>query len=132
MIDTRPVILCVEDNPDLRDDMATEIREAGYDVIEAADGQHAWQLLGSRPVDLVICDIALPIMSGLDLLALSGNGAEARTAPPFIMITAHSDEATRAAALELGAHACLTKPLDYGQLIDRLRNILERFRSAST
>jgi two-component system response regulator AtoC len=118
----RPVILVVDDDPGLRESFRL-ILEEGYDVLEAADGPKALGLLSGNPVDLVLLDIRLPGMDGIEVLerikALD-EGVE------VILVTAVKTVRTAVAAMKLGAFDYLTKPFDEDELLSLARRALER------
>ena len=129
----RPIILCVEDEEQLRRDIADELIEAGYDVIEACNGEEALESLRRSRPDLVLCDISMPGLSGYEVLnALEAKGSDyAET--PFVFLSALADPRQIAEGKRLGADDYLVKPIDYDLLLAtvdaRLRQI-ERIRSA--
>ena len=129
----RPIILCVEDEEQLRRDIADELIEAGYDVIEACNGEEALESLRRSRPDLILCDISMPGLSGYEVLnALEAKGSDyAET--PFVFLSALADPRQIAEGKRLGADDYLVKPIDYDLLLAtvdaRLRQI-ERIRSA--
>jgi len=129
----RFVILCVEDETQLRRDIADELIEAGYDVIEAGNGEEALALLtGARP-DLVLCDISMPGLSGHDVLAALRDTVADHAEMPFVFLSALADPRQIVEGKRLGADDYLVKPIDYDLLLAtvdaRLRQI-ERIRLA--
>lgn len=109
-------ILCVEDEADLRADLCEELEAAGYVVFQASDGREALAMLKASRPDLVVCDITMPNMSGLDLLA------HVRAEPelidlPFIFLTALADRRDIIAGKAAGVDDYLTKPIDYDLLL---------------
>lgn len=119
-------ILCVEDEPELLDDLATELIDHGFAAEKAPDGRQALDLLAAGGFDLVICDMRLPGMSGLDVMVEHSARTEAQGRPPFIFLTAYADETTRREALAGGAADFIVKPVDYRHLLDRVGQLLER------
>lgn len=117
-------ILCVEDTPELREDLAIELRDAGYEVIEATDGSEALSAFGSVRPDLVLCDIQLPKVDGMALLAAiratDGPGRDT----PVIVMSAYSDADLRDRANWLGIKGFLVKPIDYDRLLALIQNTL--------
>lgn len=107
-------ILVVEDEPDLRSSVADILRQAGYDVEEAADGVEALALLASRPVEAVLMDLRMPRCDGLAVL-------DALVDPPPVLIVSahHLDQDDRA---RLGAKVVdvLKKPVPPQELLERL------------
>ena len=111
-------ILVVDDEPDLEalvvQKFRHQIREGALVFLFAHDGVEALKLLQATPdIDMVITDINMPGMSGLELLP---KAKAARPDVPIIMITAYGDAETKRKALEGGAEALLTKPIDFGML----------------
>jgi DNA-binding response OmpR family regulator len=108
-------ILCIEDNVELREDLACELRCDGYVVREAGDGREGLDIILRGDVDLVLCDVQLPSLDGIGLL----RELQRRTAtpPPIVMLTAYSDRLTRDLALAAGAHAVMVKPIDFEEVL---------------
>ena len=107
-------ILFVEDEQSLRQIFRYRLREAGYDVLLAEDGVRGYEVLTESLPDLIITDLAMPEMDGLELTrrvkAISPD-------TPVIVITAHGEVQTAVAAMKLGAEDYLTKPLDWDELL---------------
>jgi DNA-binding response OmpR family regulator/DNA-binding CsgD family transcriptional regulator len=109
-------ILCVEDEDDLRADIVEELVAAGYTVDEAGNGQEALEQLRAKRYDLVLCDITMPRMSGLDLLREVRR--EARLAElPFVFLTALAGRRDIIAGKEAGVDDYLTKPIDFDLML---------------
>jgi len=125
-------ILVVDDEPDLGAVLATRLRRAGYEVSVASDGLEALELIGRAPPDLVLLDLRMPRLDGLETLRrLRHDGATARL--PVIVMTANAEPADRARALEGGAAACLAKPFEAREVLEQIRLLLEaRDRSAGS
>ncbi|MFC3704017.1 response regulator [Devosia honganensis] len=126
-------ILCVEDEAQLRRDIADELAEAGYDVIEAGNGEEALAILAKNRPDLVLCDISMPGLSGYEVLsALRETGSDSAETP-FVFLSALADPRQIVDGKRLGADDYLVKPIDYDLLLAtvdaRLRQI-ERIRAA--
>lgn len=114
---SRPLILWVEDEEDLRRDIADELSEAGYEVIEAGDGAAALQQLGKRRPDLILCDISMPGLNGHAVLrAIQDNGGTYDEIP-FVFLSALADPREVVAGKRLGADDYLVKPIDYDLLL---------------
>ncbi|HEX8044412.1 sigma-54-dependent transcriptional regulator [Rhizobium sp.] len=125
MTDALPVVLLIEDDAALRRSLAQWLSLNDLSVIEAADGNQALKVLHSEKVDVVISDVRMPGMSGLDLLALIGkNWPEL----PVIILSGHGDVPMAVAAIQAGAFNFLTKPYVPEQLIGTLQNALEQTR----
>lgn len=131
----RFVVLCVEDEERLRRDIADELAEAGYDVIEAGNGEEALEILAATRPDLILCDISMPRLNGYDVLkAVQEKGAD-HAEIPFVLLSALADPRQIVDGKRLGADDYLVKPIDYDLLLAtvdaRLRQI-ERIRAART
>lgn len=129
----RFVILCIEDEAQLRRDIRDELVEAGYDVVEADNGKQALDKLARVCPDLVLCDISMPELNGYGVLeALQERGPEYAEIP-FVFLSALADPRHIVDGKRLGADDYLVKPIDYDLLLAtieaRLRQIA-RIRSA--
>lgn len=122
-----PIILCVEDEQALCRDIADELREAGYQVIESASVKQAWKSLQQTLPDLILCDITMPFESGYVLLEKIQQAGTAYANTPFVFLTALSDPIEVIKGKRLGADDYLIKPIDYDLLLAtveaRLRQI---------
>ena len=118
-------ILVVDDEKNIRRTLEMVLRGEGYEVTEAGSAEEALEILarGERPVDLAVIDLLLPGMSGLDLLP---KAKAARPDVPVIMITAYGDAETKRKALENGADALFTKPIDFVTLRSEIETRVER------
>ena len=129
---TRQVILCIEDEPDLRRDIAEELSEAGYDVLEARDGRQELDILETYFPDLILCDISMPDLDGYDVLSAVRTKGARFTETPFVFLSALSDSREIVEGKRQGADDYLVKPIDYDLLLAtvdaRLRQIT-RIRS---
>ncbi|MET0522149.1 MAG: response regulator [Jiangellaceae bacterium] len=115
-------VLIVEDEPQLLRALAINLRARGYDVQTAADGTTALTLAGRRPPDLVILDLGLPDIDGIDVI----HGLRGWTQTPIVVLSARQDQADKVAALDAGADDYLTKPFGMDELLARLRAALRR------
>ena len=116
-------ILVAEDQADIRDLLALNLRSAGYDVHAVADGVAALQSQSAQPRDLLILDLMMPGKDGLEVCkVLRGQGS----ATPILMLTAKSTELDRVLGLELGADDYLTKPFSLAELLARVKALLRR------
>jgi DNA-binding response OmpR family regulator/DNA-binding CsgD family transcriptional regulator len=109
-------ILCVEDEADLRADICEELVAAGYEVEEAGNGQEALEILRRRHFDLVLCDITMPKMSGLELLRQVRSEADFGDLP-FVFLTALAGRRDIIAGKEAGVDDYLTKPIDFDLML---------------
>lgn len=120
------LILCVEDEQHLRMNVAEELAEAGYDVIEAEDGLSALALLDTCLPDLVLCDVTMPRMGGYELLrAVRARGPELAEVP-FVFLTALSDRIAVIEGRSAGADDYLTKPVDFDLMLTTIKSRLDR------
>jgi DNA-binding NarL/FixJ family response regulator len=112
-----PIILCVEDEQDLCRDIADELREAGYQVLEAASVKQAWNTIQNTRPDLILCDISMPFESGYTLLNNVKQAGANYADIPFVFLTALSDPQEVVKGKRLGADDYLIKPIDYDLLL---------------
>ncbi len=110
-------VLVVEDEPQLRFALRRYLEERGYGVREAADGASALEIYAAQKPDIVLLDLMLPDISGVDVCkAIRRDGTT-----PIIVLSALGDERTKVEALEEGADDYLTKPFGMNELIARIR-----------
>ncbi len=122
-------VLVVEDELAVRRLLAYNLRAAGFEAIEARDGEEALQLIEELPPDLLILDWMLPGLSGIELCRrLRRRSATAHL--PVIMLTARVEESDRLRGLETGADDYVTKPFSPAELVARVRAVLRRARPA--
>lgn len=123
-------ILVVEDDHDIADLISLYVRKAGWSSSVASAGDEALAYVRSHPVDVVVLDVMLPGMNGLDVCrALRADRATA--ALPIIMLTARADEADRVRGLELGADDYIAKPFSPNELVARIRALMRRARPSA-
>jgi DNA-binding response OmpR family regulator len=118
-------ILIVEDDPDIAELMARYLDKAGFITERAASGRDALHAVGARPPELIVLDLMLPHVDGLEVCRLL-RANEKTTAIPIIMVTARADESERIVGLELGADDYLAKPFSPNELVARVRALLRR------
>jgi DNA-binding NtrC family response regulator len=118
-------ILVVDDEASIRDSLREILESEGFQVDLAGDGMQAFQILGDEEFDLVLSDIKMPRMDGIELLTHCSRNF---THLPIIMISAHGNVQTAVEATKLGAFDFITKPLDLDRLLITIRNALQ-FRS---
>lgn len=123
---TGPLILCIEDEPSLRDDIAAELTEAGYAVIAAGDATQALHHLDRQRPDLILCDIVMPGMDGHALLAHMRAMRPDLDDIPFVFLTALSSREQMIEGRRVGADDYLTKPIDYDLLRAMIAARLDR------
>ena len=118
-------ILVAEDDGDIAHLVAHYLQKAGWQAHVATAGDEALAYARNNPVDLVLLDVMLPGMSGLDVCkALRGDRTTA--AVPIIMLTARAEEADRVLGLELGADDYVAKPFSPNELVARIRALMRR------
>src|SRR6266850_1545166 len=121
-------ILVVDDEPDAVELIEFNLKAAGYEVITAADGEEALKKARSMLPDLIILDLMLPEVDGLEVCKILRR--DQRTASiPIIMLTAKAAEIDRVLGLELGADDYVTKPFSPRELVLRVKKLLQRGHS---
>src|SRR5581483_4302791 len=120
----RRLVLVVDDEPMLRNLLSRLLRMEGYDVIEAADGEAALDLVQERRPDLVLLDVMLPARDGLDVLG----DLRKTTEVPVILVSALGEEADRVLGLKMGADDYVVKPFSAAELSARIESVLRRAR----
>jgi DNA-binding response OmpR family regulator len=118
-------ILVVEDEPILRDTIVYNLRADGYDVLTAGDGATALDTAQRSRPDLVLLDLMLPVMDGLEVCRQLRRRSETNTVP-ILMLTARAEETDKVVGLELGADDYVTKPFSWRELRARVRALLRR------
>ena len=126
-IDTvRSRVLVVDDNARTREAIALYLRHAGYDVDLAGTGPEALHAAARQPPDLIVLDLMLPGLSGLDVCRT----LRERTEVPIIMVTARTTEEDKLEGLGSGADDYVTKPFSPRELVARVATVLRRSRPA--
>ncbi|MDQ2104222.1 response regulator [Azospirillum isscasi] len=114
-------VLVVDDEPPIRRFLRTTLSAQGYDIAEAEDGAKALEEVRRRPPDLLVLDLGLPGVGGLEVIRrLRGDGV----ATPIIVLSSRADEAGKVEALDLGADDYVTKPFGMDELLARIRAAL--------
>ena len=124
MSDTQRRILLVEDEESLAESIRYSLEREGFTVTLAVDGRKAIERFRNDDPDLVILDLMLPELSGLDVCRLIRQESNV----PIVMVTAKDSEADKVAGLELGADDYVTKPFSIRELVSRVRAHLRRAR----
>lgn len=131
-----PLILCVEDEPHIRAMIAEELRDAGYNVVSASDGTDALKALASHTPDLILCDVDMPGLSGLDVLQEFRSCFPDLSDVPFVFLSALADRVDVISGKQAGADDYLTKPVDFDVLLAtveaRLRQVARMRDKAET
>ena len=126
----KPKILVVDDEPDAVELIEFNLKQAGYDVVSAADGAEALKKARSAQPSLVILDIMLPEIDGFEVCKLLRRDPVTVNIP-ILMLTAKAAEIDRVLGLELGGDDYVTKPFSPRELILRVKKILERGKPAA-
>lgn len=116
-------VLLVEDDRGVRESLARALKYEGYEVEAAPDGIEAMQLLDQHPPDVIVLDVMMPVMDGLEVCRrIRARGDET----PILMLTARHEVNDRVAGLDAGADDYLVKPFALDELLARLRALLRR------
>ena len=118
-------ILVIEDEPDLRQVLEYNLRDAGHEVVTFAEGRPALAWAERESMDLVLLDLMLPDISGLEVCRTLKGNARTREVP-VVMVTARGEEIDRVVGFELGADDYVVKPFSVRELLLRLRAVLRR------
>jgi two-component system response regulator ResD len=121
---SEPTILVVDDEPSISEVVSIYLTRAGYRVLVAEDGPTALKVLEQEPPDLVVLDLMLPGVDGLEIT----RHLRAEGDIPIIMLTARREETDRILGLEMGADDYIVKPFSPRELVSRVRAVLRRTR----
>ncbi len=124
---SRVSVLVVDDEPSFLLALRQALTKEGFDVATAADGEAALELFNDRPFDIVLLDVMLPSMNGIDVC----RKIRSMTDVPIIMVSARSEEVDTVVALEVGADDYITKPYRIRELVARMRSVLRRGRRSA-
>jgi two-component system, OmpR family, KDP operon response regulator KdpE len=125
---TKPVVLVVDDEPQILRVMRASLPVRGYEVITASSGEEALTQLRKHVADVVILDLVMPEMSGLEVC----RRIREFSSVPIIVLSAKGSEGDKVAALDLGADDYVTKPFGMDELMARVRAVLRRLSSSET
>jgi len=117
-------ILVVDDDPHLRELVGVFLVQEGFEVVPAADGQHALETLASTKVDLVVLDIMMPRMDGWELCKELREHYDM----PLLMLTAKGETSQKLKGFQLGTDDYLVKPFEPVELVARVKALLKRYR----
>ena len=117
-----PTILLVDDEDAIQNLLTFPLQKDGYRVVEARDGEVALRRFDEEAIDLVVLDLALPKLDGLEVC----RRLRARSAVPIIMLTARDEEIDKVVGLEIGADDYITKPFSIREFRSRVRALLRR------
>src|ERR1700722_18170595 len=127
-IDKRVNILLVEDEESFVDALTIGLDREGFDVAIARDGQQAMALFGAETFDIVLLDLMLPKMSGLDVCRQIRASSEV----PIIIVSAKGEEVDMVLMLEIGADDYVTKPYRLRELVARIRAVMRRHETSTS
>jgi two-component system alkaline phosphatase synthesis response regulator PhoP len=130
MVNSGQKILVVEDEPDIRKLVQYNLTQERFRVLEAEDGEQALKIVQRDKPNLLILDLMLPGLSGIELCRILRDRTDTARLP-ILMLTAKAGEADRVLGLEMGADDYLTKPFSPRELVARVRAILRRAASAA-
>lgn len=122
----KQTILVVDDEKDLLDLIEYNLRKEGFDVLKAENGEEGIAMAKEHSPDLVLLDIMMPKMDGLQAVEEMRKDAELKRIP-IILLTARSDEKTEVEGLNKGSDDYITKPISTTKLISRIKAVLRRF-----
>jgi DNA-binding response OmpR family regulator len=124
---SEPTILVVDDEPSISEVVSLYLGRAGYRVLVAADGQTALEIFEREPPDLVVLDLMLPKVDGLEI----ARHLRAEGDVPIIMLTARREETDRILGLEMGADDYVVKPFSPRELVSRVKAVLRRTQGSA-
>ncbi|WP_189688432.1 response regulator [Pseudorhodoferax aquiterrae] len=116
-------ILAVDDSPSMRKMVSFTLTGAGYNVVEAVDGQDAYEKAQAQPIDLVLADQNMPRLDGLGLTRKLRDDPKFKTVPILILTTESSDQ-MKQAGRSAGATGWLVKPFDPARLIEVIQKVI--------
>lgn len=116
-------VLTVDDSKSIRDMVAFTLQGAGYTVIAAEHGQDGLSKLGAAKVDMIITDLNMPVMNGLDFIRAVRKTPKG-AGVPIVMLTTESDPAKKAEGKEAGATGWINKPFDAEKLVAVIRKLI--------
>jgi DNA-binding response OmpR family regulator len=115
-------ILIIDDEPMIVESVSYNLKQEGYEVLTALDGESGLQLALTKEVDLILLDLMLPGMNGMEIC----RQIRQQSSVPIIMLTAKEGEIDRVLGLELGADDYVTKPFSMRELLARIKTVLKR------
>jgi DNA-binding response OmpR family regulator len=121
-VQTEATIMLVDDEESIQKLLTYPLQREGYRVVQARDGEEALKRFSEQPVDLVVLDVMLPRVDGLEVC----RRLRTDSAVPIIMLTARDDEVDKVLGLELGADDYITKPFSIREFRSRIRAVLRR------
>lgn len=120
---TTKTIMTVDDSSSMRQMVGFTLKGAGYQVVEAGNGVEALERMGQQPLDLLLVDLNMPIMNGIELIRNIRQGTENQFVP-IIMLTTESQDAKKREGKEAGATGWIIKPFQPEQLLAVVKKVL--------
>ena len=128
---SKQTILIIEDERALVEVLTYNLRKEGFDVHSATDGQDGLRRAQTTLPDLIVLDLMLPVIEGLEVCRVLKSGVRTRDIP-LIMLTARSEEVDEIVGFQMGADDYVTKPFKIKPLIQRIKALLRRKKTATT
>jgi two-component system chemotaxis response regulator CheY len=117
-------VLVIDDSASVRQLTRMMLERAGYQVLEACDGEDAYEMLDGRPLGLILCDLAMPRMDGLSFLRLLRHHPRYRHTP-LVVLSTETRQEQRTAARQAGAQAFIPKPVRPADLVDTVQRLFQ-------
>jgi len=127
MADRPPRILLADDEQAIQTLLSYPLQKDGYEVVRASDGREALARFAEQPFDLVVLDVMMPRLDGLEVC----RRLRSRSSVPIIMLTAKAEEIDKVLGLELGADDYIVKPFSPREVVARIRAVLRRTQPSS-
>lgn len=127
----KPLVAIVEDEPNIRGLLAFNLQASGYSTVEYETGEDALAQLQATPPELILLDLMLPGIDGIEVCRRI-RASETARATPIIMLTARGEELDRVLGLEIGADDYITKPFSTREVIARIKAVLRRAAQQET
>ena len=124
-------VLIADDEPNQIELISYNLKQAGFEVTHASDGEQAFHLAESQLPDIVILDWMMPLMSGIEVCKALRGRSDTRSIP-IIMLSARGEEGDRTLGLDIGADDYMTKPFSPKELVARIHAVLRRARPTLT
>ncbi|HBF38836.1 MAG TPA: DNA-binding response regulator [Firmicutes bacterium] len=121
-------ILIIDDEQMIVESVSYNLKQEGYEVLTALDGETGLELAQTKDIDLILLDLMLPGMNGMEICKIIRQGSSV----PIIMLTAKEGEIDRVLGLELGADDYVTKPFSMRELLARIKTVLKRTASTGS
>ena len=115
-------ILVVDDSGTVRQQVSMALKQAGFAIVEAADGQEALAAIEANRIDMVVCDVNMPNLNGLEMVERVKNNPENKSLP-ILMLTTEGQPSMIKRAKEAGAVGWIVKPFDANQLVQTAKHL---------